>query len=546
MANIPPPLGWAGCLIALLVIAGCASNAKRLPPVSPASEVSERVLYPAERIVNPADPRVTESAFAEAQQVLAASPELAAEPVVFSLADAIAYGLENSPRLRSASAAIQHASGEEQAAYAPFLPQVDFLSQVGTVSSTQAPGTTGSEGFILTDGTGTRKYAQAELGVHWLLYDFGRTSGLYRESVWRERMSEMELVRARQTVEFDVAAAYLQVLLANASRRVEEDAVRRAEAILHDTVARRQNGDALREDVLRAEVQLSASREDLIRAREQEFDGLAGLNNVMGRNASLPLEVEELAMEPALPGTLADLLAEAAAQRPEIRIAEQGVAAAQAGRSAAQADFLPEVFARVSAGRVDGEFVVSGWQQGVGLHMESPLYDGGERRGNLRSADAKVQSAIASSQSVLDGISLQVNLAYRSVVASRECIELSRTAVSQAEENLRIVTVRYNNGDATPTDVVDGETALTGAQQRYYRSTFNYLVALARVDYVTGQSQTALATDAAAEEAAANPAEELPIRFPALTDSIGAPLAPERLPNVDAPQTLRFQGIESQ
>ena len=83
-------------------------------------------------------------------------------------------------------------------------------------------------------------------------------------------------------------------------------------------------------------------------------------------------------------------------------------------------------------------------------------------------------------------------------MASRECIALSRTAVGQAEENLRIVTVRYQNGNATPTDIVDSEAALTRAQQRYYQSTFTYLAALARIDYVTGQNQTTLPASAVA------------------------------------------------
>jgi outer membrane protein TolC len=153
-------------------------------------------------------------------------------------------------------------------AFAPFLPQVDLLGQYGVVSSTLAPGVVGQEGFLLANGTGTRSYAQTEVGLQWTLYDFGRTGGRYRQAAARERITEFQLARADQTVEFDVAAAYLDVLLARASRRVQEDAVRRAQATLDDTVARRKGGVALREDVLRAEVQLSESREALVVARE--------------------------------------------------------------------------------------------------------------------------------------------------------------------------------------------------------------------------------------------------------------------------------------
>jgi outer membrane protein len=523
-----------------LALAGCATKRTRVPPPDTTASNVAKAERAVQSIVESANSQVIQASANEPPTAEAADipidDDFANRPddqVLFTLPAAIDFALDNNPRLRSARAAILRASGAEQAAFAPFLPQVDLLTQLGAVSSTLAPGVPGTEGFILSSGTGTRTYAQAELGLQWMLYDFGRISGRHMQAVWREQIAEFQLVRARQTVEFDVAATYLDVLLANASRRVEEDAVRRAEAILHDTSARRQNGDALREDVLRAEVQLSESRENLIRAREREYDALARLNNVMGRNSTMPLKVTDLALEPPLPGTLGDLLSEAASLRPEIRIAQQSVAAAQAGRSVAEADFLPEVFVRAAGARVDGEYVVTGWQQGAGLHLISPVFDGGKRRGKLRSANADVQAALADAANILDNISLQVNVAYLGMMASRECIALSRTAVSQAEENLRIMTVSYRNGNATPTDIVDSEAALTRAQQRYYQSTFNYLAALARIDYVTGRNQTTLP---AAE--ALNPAEELPIQFPDQVDTMTTPVrpSPQRLPDLTPPQ----------
>ncbi len=427
------------------------------------------------------------------------------EPTTFGLTDAIAFALRNSPRLRSARAAIERARGQEQVAFAPFLPQIDLLGQYGVVSSTLAPGIPGSEGFILANGTGTRNYAQTVLGLEWTLYDFGRTGGRYRQAEARERIAELQSVRADQTVEFDVAAAYMGVLLGRASRRVQEDAVRRAEAILSDARARLKGGVAEREDVLRAEVQLSESQEALILARQGELDAAARLNNVMGRNAALPLEVIDLETQPPLPGALAQLLDQAAAQRPEIGLARQQAAAAQAGRQAAKAEFLPRIFVRAVAGHTDGQDVITGWQEGAGLHIDAPLYTGGQNRGELHSAEADVEAAVADAQNILDAISLQVNLAYRGATAAQEFIALARTAVAQAEEDLRLVRVRYRNGNATPTDIVDGEAALTRSQQRYFSAAYTYLAALARLDYAVGRCQGAFSPKAEAPDQ-----EELP------------------------------------
>jgi outer membrane protein len=481
----------AARLVPLVLVAGCTSWREPLPTVP---EVTQEAV--AARLLTPADPTRTG---------MLGKPEPAVkgvlgppqpndhspQPTTFTLPEAITFALKNSPRLRAARAASERARGEEQVAFAPFLPQIDLLGQFGTVSATLAPGVPGKEGFILANGFGTRSYAQTEIGLDWTLYDFGRTGGHYRQAVARQRIAELQVTRADQTVEFDVASAYLDVLLARASRRVQEDAVRRAEAILDDTMARRKAGVALKEDVLRAEVQLSESREALVVAQQGVFEALARLNNTLGRNASLPLEVVDLELQPPLPGNLSDLLERAATQRPEVDVVRQVAADAQAGWQAARAEFLPRIFVRGDVGHADGQNVITGWQEGAGLHVDAPLYNGGRPRGELRSAQAEIEAAGAEAQSILDAISLQVNLGYRAAVAAQERIGLSRTAVAQAEENLRLLRVRYRNGDATPTDIVDSEAALTRSQQRFFSANYTYLAALARLAYATGQHQAA-------------------------------------------------------
>jgi outer membrane protein len=480
--------------------------------------IAERVFDPPTLNANHSESDVP-SAQSQARANAPTAPEFGVEMVKFALQEAINYALQNNPRLRSARAAIESSRGQVDVAFAPFLPQVDLIGQYGVVSKTLAPGSPGYAGFILAGDFGTRSYAETEVGLQWTLYDFGRTGGRYGQAIGHERISELQLTRAGQTVEFDVTAAYLDVLLAHASRRVQEDSVRRSQAILDDTTARRTSGVSLKEDVLRAEVQLSESREALILAREAEFNAVARLNNSMGRNAALPLDVVDLDLEPPLPGSLTNLMELAAAQRPEVGVARQAVEVAQRGREVAQGDFLPRIFARASAGHTDGENVINGFQEGAGLHFETPIYAGGQHRGELRSKNAEIEASLADAQVILDAISLQVNIAFRAVEASRERIDLARTAVVQADENLRLLRVRYSNGNATPTDIVDSEAALTRSQQRFFSANYTYLAALARLDYSLGQRQGAFFCKDVDSNSGQHPmSEELP--------------SPQRLPAV--------------
>jgi outer membrane protein len=410
----------------------------------------------------------------------------------FTLEQAITFALRHNPRLRAAHALIGRAGGQEDIAFAPFLPQVDLVGRVGVTSPALAPGGNfGGFGIIFAQGSGPYSFNEATIQIQWALYDFGRTSGRYHQAVFQKQIAGLRYERARETVAFDVALAYQQVLLAGALRAIREEAIRSAEATLKDVRSRREAGVVELDDVLRSEVQLAETRDALVVAREQELDALARLNNFMGRPSSLPLEAVARREQPEFTLSLVQCLEQAASGRREIGVARAAVAAARSGRDAAAADFLPTVTVRSGQGAATGHDIKSGYLGGAAIILDQPLYRGGGRRGALRVADAEVEEATANAQVILDDISLQVTLAYRGVVSSRERIDLARPAIVQARENLRVVGDRYRNGNATPTDIVDAQVALIRAQDRDLGARYEFLAALARLEYAIGQCQGA-------------------------------------------------------
>jgi outer membrane protein TolC len=301
-------------------------RARMLPPV-PLDPVEEPVG------VTGLDGPVSSSPFPRPPELTPDSPP----PPAFSLPQAVAFGLRNNPRLLAALAAIERTRAQEEVAFAPFLPEIDFLSHGGVTSPSLGPASAGPTGIILPTATETHAYAQAELQLQWTVCDFGRTAGRYRQAGARARIAGLQSARAEQTVGFDVASAYLQALRAGADRRIQDEAIRRAEATLRDTRSRRAAGVAEKDDVLRAEVQLAAAEEDLDVAREAELAALARLNNAMGRNAGLPLAVTGWTSQPPFDLSLVQCLEVAAARRPEVGVAREAVAAAQFGRQATAA-----------------------------------------------------------------------------------------------------------------------------------------------------------------------------------------------------------------
>jgi len=490
----PEPRAWSALLLALA--AGCTHGptasglfGKASPPSRPPPAIERRT----EPVPQAANSVVQKTVATETEDDAPPDrrPSTLAEGGFLSermtLCEAVEYGLLHNPRLRAALAAIDAAGGQQQVAFAPFLPRVDVLNRYVATSSTMSPGAPGPTGGILVDGRGPYDAWQSELQIQWTLYDFGRTGGRFGQAQMHRAVTELQARRMRETIAFEITASYLSALEAVAVRKIAEDSIWRAEAVLEDAQARRAAGVALRDDVLRIDVELAASRDALVQARQAELAAQARLNNGMGRNASLPLVLADEPGEQPFRAKLIDSLQQAIVSRPEVNIARDRVAAAQFGRQAARGEALPRLSARGSVGYVDGHKIMDGLQEGAGIHLDMPIYHGGQQRGEIRTAAAEIQQAAAESQSLLNEISLQVTLAHRESGFAYERIGLARPAVIQAEETLRIVRGRFRNGTATPTDVVDAENALTRAEQRYVSARLEYLAALARLAYATGQ-----------------------------------------------------------
>jgi len=86
----------------------------------------------------------------------------------------------------------------------------------------------------------------------------------------------------------------------------------------------------------------------------------------------------------------------------------------------------------------------------------------------------------------MDDIRLEVEKYLLDVSTARERVAVTKGAVEQAEENLRINRVKYEAGAGTATDVLDAVTLLSIAETNNYKSVYDLKKAEAAVLYATG------------------------------------------------------------
>jgi outer membrane protein TolC len=416
-----------------------------------------------------------------------------------SLPDAVELAYRNQPRLRVFLEGVAQARGAETVAVAPFLPSVLGGYSVGgfdlNVGGAPIPFGAGTPNFTFLPFTGAipvglnlnTGYELAELRVQWLLADFGRRMGRYRQTQIGVDIAQLQTDRAYQTVANEVAVAYYQVLRTQSLKRIAEAAVRRAEDDLDVAKKLEKGGVIEKEKVLRAEVFLSQSQRALDAAEAAASVAVAGLNLAIGLNISAPTQIVIPAEFPEFDLSLADCLGQAVARRRELEVAQLSIQSAQFGEKVARAEFRPKVVAggslvdfQQSAPRAHADLALGF------IKLEWGLFEGGRRIGEYRIADSKLRAAAAQAESLADTIAFQVNEAYRQLAVARRGIDRSKPAVDQAREAYRLLRARAAKGDATPAEVTEAETSLTRAEQDYLNSTYDYLIALARLNFAIG------------------------------------------------------------
>jgi outer membrane protein len=475
--------------------------AKKEEVASPTKTVQGTAGSETAQLVQPKPPEEIDPAQAKSTTLPLGTTAKPESRPTLALPDAIGLAFQLQPRLRASLESIQQAQGRDDIAYAAFLPVLTSGYSVGGfdlgVGGKGFPvsGLPNSPAFTFLPPGGALPlglniqsgFELAELKLQWLVCDFGRRMGQYNQAGLALDIAQLQTERAYQTVANDVATAYYQVLRVRSLHRIAEESVRRATDDLDVAKKLAKGGVIEREKVLRAEVALAQAQRTVDVAEEAEAVAVAALNLAIGLNVSAPTGVMDTTDIPPFTTSLADCLQAAVVDRREFQVARKSVQVAQEGSRIAHADFAPRIVAEGYLNDFQESSPRAHADLGLGfIKLEWGLFEGGKRVAELRVEDSRIREAMAQADSIADTIAFQVNQAYRQLISARKGIDRARPAVDQSLETYRLVAARAGQGDATPAELTDAETALTRVQQDYFNAIYDYLTALARLEYAMG------------------------------------------------------------
>lgn len=299
----------------------------------------------------------------------------------------------------------------------------------------------------------------------------------------RAAAAELEAVRVRQATAYRTRVLYFEAVREEA--RVEAaGAAREAASATVDRFRRRhEEGLATRADLLQARAELSAARAELLDARRRREDARLRLGLHLGWGAdSLPAPTDSLASPRPLPEAPLDPTG-----RPDLRARHQALEAAEAEEARAKMGYLPRLEAFADYSLHDAEpFGSSGtdWSVGVGLRWN--LFGGFGRSARVQRSSAGVQAARIEHRQAVREARVEVRQARRAVAATERAVEATAAAREASLEGRELMRRRFEEGLATPSDLLEAEARAVRMRARAIDALADYHVARAGLRLALG------------------------------------------------------------
>jgi outer membrane protein TolC len=317
------------------------------------------------------------------------------------------------------------------------------------------------------------------------------------DQLYQRRAAAMETAvyrstyqRTQEAVIFEVQKAYMQLQLAGESVKVLEESLKSANALLHYTADRVDQGMLSQSDALNVRVQVTTTETRLAEARSQVKNASDYLSLLMGMplGAVYAVDSSDYRQPDTTPDSPGSTLADKGvpAGRADLEALQKAIAATDLGIRSQKMSAFPRLNAFGSYQFNDSRML--GFGAGAylgGIRLSWDIFKGNSIRNKvvtltLQRNKLAEQLSLRSAQS-----DLELNTARRRLADAGYKIRQQRSAVESAAESFRILKDRYEQGLAGSTDVLLAQTQLSQQRLALAQAIFDDHVAVAYIQFLT-------------------------------------------------------------
>lgn len=309
--------------------------------------------------------------------------------------------------------------------------------------------------------------------------------GMYQRKAAKSKMyaQALQIERTSDYYAFEVEKAYMQLQLAYKGIDVLEKALETANENKKLADNSFKQGYLQRADVLSVEVRVSDIKNQLQSAKSNVENASNFLSFLMNDSINViykPLDSLQIVSFNSMDR---ETISE---ERSDIKAMQLASKAYEAMNKADKMSFLPRLNAFGSYELYDNQ-IFQGDASGYifGAQLSWNILDGTKRFGKAQKSKAELEKSKLQYQQYVSQNQLELNKAKRMLTDAENKLNLTKLALKQSEEALRIRTNRYEEGLEKTTDLLSVEAQYLKKQLEYYQTIFEYNFTQAYLKFLT-------------------------------------------------------------
>jgi len=313
------------------------------------------------------------------------------------------------------------------------------------------------------------------------------------------KIAQLNTESDSEQITFNVIDAYITLFKIDENLKIMDQELLDIQGRLEETVQFKDQGLATDNDVLRFKLQKAKAELSQIDLENSRAVANYALCILLGQSEGAFLKVDSINEQQNDMPALNDLMSKALLERKEINVYRYKSQLSDLNIKKINGEKLPTLGVGITGYYINpnsqfippqNSFIVPAM---VGLNLSwhiSSLYTSKHKIAEAKIRQNEVKIA---QQATVDQVKIDVNKQYHDYLQSLKKIQVLHTAVEQAQENDRIMELKYKNQLATTTDRIDAQTML-------YQSLTN--LSIARAEAVTAYYQLLRATGTLNEQTA--------------------------------------------
>ena len=323
--------------------------------------------------------------------------------------------------------------------------------------------------------------AQFDLGLSYLFERGKKRQHRLQAAKDQTAVTRSLVADSERSLTFQVAAGFTNAQLAESVLDLAQQNLKSFQNTVDISRERYRAGDISEGDYLKIKLQLLQFQTDVSQARLARVQALADLRRLLGYESVAPdYDVADSFDYRPVSANLEDLQAKALAARPDLRAAQQGVAAANSQYELARANGKRDITAQMSYTHITALNTASFFGS-----VELPIFD--RNQGEIARTRYAIAQAQEQQRATSDQVLTDVRDAYEALRTNDEVLQLYRSGyLDEARQNRDISEYAYKRGAASLLDFLDATRSYRATELSYRQALASYLLALEQLREAVG------------------------------------------------------------